>query len=515
MQTSRSRRHFLVATGSFLCAGLVRRAAAGPALTQDPFTLGVASGYPAPDSVALWTRLAPLPLAPGGGMPETPIAVRWELAEDEGFGRLAASGTAWAAPAEAHSVHVEASRLQPAREYWYRFHAGDATSIVGRTHTAPAPDAAPTRLRFTFASCQHWEHGYFGAYRHMLKDDPDFILHLGDYIYESTWGADPVRLHAAGEPFTLDDYRARHAEYRSDPDLRAAHAACPWFMVWDDHEVENDYADDRSENADRRRWFRQRRAAAYQAYYEHMPLRRGMRALGPDLRLHARASFGQLADLHLLDDRQYRSPQPCPTPGRGGSRLIEACAARLAPDATLLGSAQEGWLAAGLAQGKARWNLLAQQTLMAHADGKPGPGEVFYSDGWDGYPAARQRLLDTLVETRAANPVVLGGDVHSFWVTDLKRDFSDPKSATVASEFVTTSVTSYPPPEDRIKAVVAENPHIRFGTGVHRGYGRIEITTDRLTADLRALDDAKRADSGCRTLASWVVDDGRPGAAKA
>jgi alkaline phosphatase D len=510
-----SRREMLRALGALTLAGLAPRLGAAPAFSNYPFRLGVASGYPHPHGAVLWTRLAPEPLVPGGGLRPEVLPVRWEVAEDERFRRIVATGTYQASPEWAHSVHAEMSGLRPARPYWYRFHAGDATSPVGRTRTAPAQDTMPPRLRLGVASCQHYEQGWYSAYRHVTADALDLFVHVGDYTYESSWGVDHVRSHGAPEPITLEDYRRHFGLYKSDPDLQAAHAACPWLVVWDDHEVENDYAGDRSQNNDDPQWFLMRRAAAYKAYYEHMPLPRQMVPFGPSLRLYTRVGYGQLADFFMLDDRQYRTPQPCPRPGRAGSNFIRDCPERLSPAATLLGDRQEAWLAAQLGASKARWSLLAQQTLMAQADALGGPGEVFFSDGWDGYPAARRRLLDSLVDQQVANPVVLGGDVHSFWVTDLKQDFDDPASPTIASEFVTTSITSGPPPEDRIQTVKAENPHIHYATGTHRGYLRLELTPARLTADLRGVTSVQRRDAGCSTLASFVVEDGRPGPQRA
>src|SRR5262249_14876280 len=267
---------------------LIRRAGAQPRLPGPPFTLGVASGYPTPSGVALWTRLAPAPLIPGGGMPPEVVPVAWEVATDERMGRIVQRGVASATRAFAHAVHVEVDGLEPARWSWYRFGVGGEASAIGRTRTAPAASANTERLRLAFASCQQWEQGYFNAYRHMLADDLDLIVHLGDYIYESSWGQDHVRRHGAPEPHTLDDYRIRHALYKSDPDLRAAHAACPWLLTWDDHEVQNDYANDRSEHLDTPAWFLERRAAAYRAYYEHMPLRRSMVPFGPHMRMFSR-----------------------------------------------------------------------------------------------------------------------------------------------------------------------------------------------------------------------------------
>jgi alkaline phosphatase D len=445
-------------------------------------------------------------------MPPELVAVRYEVAEDEGFKSIVDQGQAWAEPMFAHSVHVETTKLAPGRGYWYRFHAADATSPIGRTRTAPPVNQTPDKFRFAFASCQQYEQGHYGAYRNMAKEDLDLVIHLGDYIYESSWGDNKVRSHGAPEPITLDDYRSRYALYKSDPDLQAAHAAFPWAAVWDDHEVENDYADDHSENADDPRWFIQRRAAAYQAWYEHMPARRFMAPFGAFARIYTQLRFGQLAEINLLDDRQFRSPQPCPKPGRGGSNFVENCSARLDPRATLLGERQEAWLAAKLASSKARWNVLAQQTLMAQADRMVGEGQQFYTDGWDGYPAARERLMDTLVSTKVANPIVIGGDVHSFWVADLKRDFNRPDSPTLSTEFCGTSITSAPPPEEIIQAAKSEGPHIKFATGAYRGYSVMTLTGQSLKADLRAVQNHRDPDTKVSTIASFVVTEGKPGA---
>lgn len=507
-----SRRALLRALGLLTLTGTARPLWATTRFARDPFTLGVASGYPLPDGMVLWTRLAPDPLAPAGGMPPVNVPVRWEVARDPAFRAINAAGTVYATPDFAHAVHVEPYGLEPAREYWYRFHAGDATSPVGRTRTAPAADALPARLRIGVGCCQHYAHGFYTAYRQISADALDLFLHLGDYIYEANWGSGQVRSQGRTEPVTLADYRRHYALYRSDPDLQAAHASCPWLVVWDDHEVENDYAGARSENDDEPAWFLHRRAAAYRAYYEHMPLPRTMVPFGPHLRLHTRLDLGRLATLHMLDDRQYRSPQPCPRPGRAGSTFIgDDCRARLDPAATLLGERQERWLAAGLRGSTARWNLLGQQTLMAQAAIPGETGRVFYSDGWDGYPAARRRLLDLFAEGVCANPVVLGGDVHAFWVTDLKPDFDDPHAPVVASEFVTTSITSYPPPEPRIQAARRANPHVHFATGAHRGYLRLTLTEAQLLAELRSVSTVRDREAACTTIARYIVEDGVAG----
>ncbi|HEV3009633.1 MAG TPA: alkaline phosphatase D family protein [Burkholderiales bacterium] len=487
-----------------------------PRFTAFPFSLGVGSGYPRPSTLTLWTRLAPVPDAPGGGMPPEIVPVTWEVARDEDMKDIAASGTEYATPEWAHSVHVEPGGLQPNRPYWYRFSTGDAHSPVGHTRTAPGLGGKPARLRFAFASCQHYEQGYYGAYRHMVADQPDVVLHLGDYIYEGSWGRNPVRKHSVAVTVTLDDYRARHALYKTDPDLQAAHAACPWLVTWDDHEVENDYAAERSQTGPSPEWFLARRAAAYRAWYEHMPVPRWMLPVGPHARIHTRVVYGNLATFHVLDNRQHRSHQACPRPGMtGGAGTVDAaeCAGLADPRRTLLGAAQEEWLDAGLAGSRARWNVIAQQTRMAQFDGKPGPGRSVGTDGWDGYPAARRRLLDAAA--KVSNPVVIGGDVHAFHVCQLKADFDDTNSPVVASEFVGTSITSQHGPQEWLDKALPENPHVLLAESRHRGYVRAELGPGRMQVDLRAMENVQQRDASCSTLASFVVEDGKPGPMRA
>ena len=473
-----------------------------------PFTLGVASGYPTATSVVLWTRLM-------GVMGPTAVPVRWEIFGDEAARTLVASGETTADPAWAHSVHLEARGLEPARWYWYRFSAGDAQSPVGRTRTAPAPDAEGA-LRFAFASCQQYEQGYFGAYRHMVADAPDLVAFLGDYIYESSWGRELVRSHASPEPYTLEDYRGRHALYRSDPDLQAAHAACPWIVTWDDHEVDNDYADDRPEDGMPREEFLQRRAAAYRAYYEHMPLPPRMQPQGPDMRIYTHLDWGKAARFYVLDDRQYRSWHACPRPGRrGGSNTldVERCPRLASPGRSMLGRAQERWLERELAASPARWNVLAQQTRMAQFDELPGEGRRAWTDSWDGYPAARKRLLESLQKVR--NPLVIGGDIHAFNVSQLKPDFDDAASPTVATEIVATSITSQGFPQERIAPFMPDNLHVLYADTRYRGYVRVNVTEKLLHADLRAMETVQRRDAACTTLASFVIEEGKPGPQRA
>jgi len=498
-----TRRRFLQSLGALAVS-------TRPAFAADPFSLGVASGYPSPDGMVLWTRLM--------GVDPVALPLRWEVAADEAMKSIVLSGAATAEPAWAHSAHVEVRGLEPDRWYWYRFSSKDAQSPVGRTRTAPAPGALPERLRFAFGSCQQYEQGYYGAYRHVVADAPDLMVFLGDYIYESSWGRDHVRSHGALEPYTLEQYRARHALYRSDPDLQAAHAACPWVLTWDDHEVDNDYADDRPEDGMPREAFLERRAAAYRAYYEHMPLPARMRPEGPGMRLHTRVAWGGLAEFHVADTRQYRSWQACPRANRsgGGNTLdIGQCAALADPRRSMLGRDQERWLESGLARSRGRWNVLAQATRMAQFDQKPGPGRRAWTDGWDGYPAARKRLLEYLTSNRVLNPVVIGGDVHSFHVCELKADFDDLKSPVVASELVGTSITSQAWSQERVNRLLPDNPHILLADGRYRGYTRVDVGPKVFRADLRAVESVRQRETGCSTLASFVVEDGRPGPQRA
>jgi alkaline phosphatase D len=511
------RRLLQLATATATTLWLPRALRAQPRLAENPFSLGVASGSPADTSVVLWTRLAGDAV---DGLGKAAVSVDWELAHDEAFARPVHKGQALAGVELGRSVHVEVPGLQPDRWYFYRFTYGGWTSPVGRTRTLPAPDAMPARLRIGYASCQRWEHGFYAAWRHLRADQPDLVLFLGDYIYEypGAWGA--VRWPADGLWVTsLDDYRQRHALYKSDPDLQAMHAACPWLTTWDDHEVQNDYAGLQAGTsgpplAD----FPARRAAAYQAYYEHMPLRAGVLARsaaaiasGGALRMHSAQRFGRLAHLCLLDTRQHRSAPACPRGNGGGSQVDPAhCEALKDPGRTLLGAAQEAWLDAQLAQGGATWTVLGQSTLFGQRDNKPGEGRLLWNDGWDGYGPARARLTGSLRRHGAPNPVILGGDVHEHWVGHVKADYADPASANVGVEFCGTSISSRSGGADRAAERLAENPHFIYGNGRSRGYGLAEFTPSRLTVTLRGVDDVERADSGASTLARFTVAAGRP-----
>jgi len=498
---------------------LPRSARSQARLGDSPFGLGVASGSPTPDSVVLWTRLM---AATGQGV----ATVAWEVAHDEQFRHIARSGQAQAEPSLAHSVHAEVAGLKPDRWYFYRFMAGDAVSAVGRTRTLPAPDAVVQRWRMAYASCQKWEDGYFSAWGHMRAENLDAVLFLGDYLYEYPGTSSRIRQPGGGWVLTLDDYRQRYALYKSDPDLQAMHQACPWLLCWDDHEVQNDYAGLQAGNSGpkdpaRPADFVQRRSAAYQAYYEHMPLRvstfaRAVAGISraASVRMFQRLALGRLASVHLLDDRQHRDRPVCTRDGALGASPVDpsTCGAWTDGRRSLLGAAQERWLEQSLAQRNTRervWSVLGQQTVFGQRDFRPGPGEIMTNDGWDGYGAARRRLTHALRAHRVPNPVVLGGDVHANWVGHVKADYSRASSETVGVEFCGTSITSRGGGNDRIPERLGENPHFVFADAKEHGYGVAEFTPAELRTSLRVVDDVTRPDTRISTLAAFVVQAGR------
>lgn len=487
-------------------SSLLPRANGAPQFSAYPFSLGVASGDPRPDGVVLWTRLAPDPLGDGGGMRPRAVPVRWEVSEDDRWRTVVASGEQLARPELGHSAHVEVDGLRPGREYFYRFMAGAQESPVGRTRTAPAA-ASLTPLRFALASCQHYEHGLYTAYRHMSQEDLDVVFHVGDYIYE--YGpreyqapSGVTRTYDTPEPTTLDAYRRRYAQHKSDRDLQAAHHAFPWVVTWDDHEVKDNYAGDTCGNADRETFLR-RRVAAYQAYYEHMPLRRtALPTSAGAMSLYRRIDYGALASFNVLDTRQYRDDQ-----ATHGTRDWDRA------DRTLTGAAQERWLLSGLQRSRARWNVLAQQIFFARRDSEPGAGDQLMSDAWDGYPAARARVSAALSRPGTSNPVVLSGDVHAAWANNLLADYRDPGSKVIGAEFVGTSISSGgdgSAQRENTGRVLAANPHIKFFDG-RRGYVRCRVTERAWQTDYRVVDFVSRPGAAVATRASFVVESGRPG----
>ncbi|MFF7710949.1 alkaline phosphatase D family protein [Pseudomonas sp. NPDC007930] len=503
------RRHLLGAGLGLALLGPYTRAAG----VDYPFSLGVASGDPLPDGFVIWTRLAPrlnLPRA---------VPVRWEVASDAQMRHLVKAGATHAHPAAGHSVHVEVAGLAPGRPYWYRFTALGEQSAIGRCLTAPPPQAlAP--LRLGVVSCSHWELGYFSAYRHLAAQQPDLVLFLGDYIYDNSFPdghPQKIRSHHSANAVTLADYRARYALYRTDPDLQALHACAPSVATWDDHEVQNDYAGRWSQNPEQAvASFMAQRAAAYQAFYENMPLRRAQHPTAQGLRLYRRLRFGALAQLDVLDGRQYRDLQACPQPGasRGGHLAPLSCPDLYAPQRSLLGFEQEHWLYQGLASSQARWNLIAQDQLIAPFWQHNGtdPALSTWTDGWGAYGANRERLMAAMHRAKLRNPVCFGGDIHSYWVTDLHLEDRNPDSAKVATEFVGTSVTSYGPPYEAFMKMMGENPQVKFFDSRRRGFMAVDLNPQRMDVTLHSVSDPRDPQAALGTLARFVVEDGLIGA---
>ena len=481
-------------------------------LTDDPFRLGVASGDPDHTGMVLWTRLAPKPLEPDGGMPPTPVSVTWEVAQDEGMKTIVQHGTATATPLLGHSVHAEVTGLKPDRWYWYRFRVGGAESMVGRTRTLPEPHAMPPQLRFAFASCQHFESGLFTAYDRMAQDDLDLVFHLGDYIYNTHDKKNPVRRHIGASPRTLAEYRVRYCQYRADPILQAIHARCPWFLTWDDHEVENNYAGSHSERrgVDPAEFLLQR-ANAYQTYYEMMPLRRLSLPHGPDMQMYRKASFGRLAEMLVLDTRQYRTPQA------NGDKDSDLNADALNPAHTIMGTKQRNWIQDSLSHSPGTWNVIAQQVMMGMVDRAAGPEYTYSMDQWPGYAHDRMALVQFMEEKRVSNPVVLTGDIHSNWVNDLRVDDRKTNTPVIATEFVGTSITSGGDGVDRpkdLETTLAENPCVRFYNR-QRGYVRCTVTPSAWQSDYIVVENVSQPGAKASNRASFVVEAGRAGAKSA
>ncbi|WP_114560750.1 alkaline phosphatase D family protein [Desertihabitans aurantiacus] len=519
-----SRRHLLVAGAAAGVAGGAvavpavardRRPVVGPTLPADLFGLGVASGDPWPDGFVLWTRLAPEPKGGDGlaGMPETTVEVGWEVALDPQLATVVRRGTELATSRHAYSVHAEVTGLQPGREYWYRFRAGGELSPVGRAVTAPSPQAT-SAVAFAFASCQNFIEGYFTAYADMARQDLDLVVHLGDYIYEGGGrNAALNRQHRpARETTTLDDYRQRYGQYKADPHLQAAHALAPWAVAPDDHEVENDWAGDISqpdtEPDQDPAVFRQRRAAAYQAYWENLPLRRTSMPEGPEMSIYRRLTFGRTMQLSMLDTRRFRSETIL-----GGDQAV--LDRRWDPRRTMLGVRQEGWLLNGLSTSPARWNVLGNQVFAFEADHLAGPAESYSRGTWDSYAAARQRLFDQLHRRGVDNFVMVTGDAHRSVAADLKLDFTDDSSPTVGAELLGTSITSAGDgvdTDDLGRVWLAENPHMRFHNR-QRGYQVVRVDGEKLECEYRVCEAVTVPDAPVRTRSVVTVESGRPGIA--
>lgn len=516
-----TRRDFLTYSAVLGAGALTPILAAGPAdarthalrLRRDPFTLGVAAGDPEPDGFVIWTRLAVDPLAPDGlgGMPDRRIPVRWQVATDDRFQNVVRRGTATTVRELGFAVHLEVDGLRPGREYWYRFSTGPYVSRSGRAVTAPRPDAMPAALAMSFVSCAQFEHGLFTAYRRLAEDRPDLVLHLGDYHYEYAANSyvapgGNVRDHDGPETTTLESYRQRHAQYKTDPDLQEAHAATAWAVVFDDHEIDNNWAADIPEKPLETPGFAERRKAAFQAYYENMPLRRTSVPRGANMQLYRRLDWGRLATFHLLDTRQFRSDQGC------GDGYKADCPAAVDPARSITGGTQEEWLLDGFRRSQARWDVIGQQVFFAQRDSNGGPLKTVSMDAWDGYAASRDRITQGWVDADVRNPVVLTGDVHAHWASELKLDYDDPTTRSVGTELVCSSITSGGNGADSAATAhpwLGWNPHLKFQNNL-RGYVNTTITAEEMSVDFRCLNQVRTPDEPVFTRATFVIEDREP-----
>lgn len=518
MTIKMDRRKLLAGAGGLtLFTGLSSHVSAWAApLTDYPFSLGVAAGDPWPDGFVIWTRLAPKPLELDGGMPMVAMPVRWEVSEDERFTRIIRSGEAVARPELGHSVHVEIDGLRPRRPYWYRFLVeGAEASPVGVARTAPAIDDTPERVRLAVAGCQAWTSGWYDAWRHLSQeDDLDAVFHYGDYIYEYGGGRPngPVvkdaagnvvtRDHVGGEIYSLGDYRRRYAQYKSDPNLQAAHAAAAFVMSFDDHEVDNNWAERYDQDGTPPEAFLLRRYAAMQAWYENMPVRRALFPRPDGLTMYRRLDYGRLFRMHVMDTRSYRSDQLCSRPNQKNCRPTETS------DSTMLGAAQEAWLDQGL-DNQARWNLIAQQVWIMQLndlqpDGTiaPRPGE----DTWNGYRAARARLVKSVTDRGLTNVVVATGDAHIHGVGSVPVRDDEPDGPAAATEFLATSISSG---GDGAVELTASAQRLKDGSKhiallrQQRGYQTHDITPTEWRTDVKIIDRVQSPGGQMSTLARF------------
>ncbi|WP_424214205.1 alkaline phosphatase D family protein [Streptomyces sp. BI20] len=523
------------ATGAALLPLAAPAVARADAPSRPAFLHGVASGDPLPDGVLLWTRVTPSPDATPGSGRGAEVVVGWEIAEDKGFTRVVGRGSVTAGAGSDHTVKADVRGLRPRTPYWYRFSAsaGEGAepvfSATGRTLTAPAAGTSPDNLRFGVVSCANWEAGWFSAYRHLAaRPDLDAVLHLGDYIYEYAAGVYPekkygVRAHLpAHEITTLADYRLRHGTYKTDPDLAALHAAHPVIAIWDDHEFANDAWSGGAENHTpgvEGDWA-ERAAAAKRAYFEWMPVRPATEGT-----VHRRLRFGDLADLHLLDLRSFRSQQVTT-----GSGAVDD------PERTITGRAQLDWLKAGLSASGARWQLVGTSVMISPVAfgalpahllapltkllGLPAGGITIGTDQWDGYTDDRRELLAHLVDGGIRNPVFLTGDIHMAWATEVPVTAATyPLSRSAGVEFVVTSVTSdniddiLHVPADTVSlaaetAIKAANRHVKWLDMDAHGYGVLDVTAERAQMDYHVVADKRKADSGSTWERSYRTTDG-------
>ena len=498
--------------GAAALGGLTALPAAGlaQALPGDtPFTLGVASGDPWPDGFVIWTRLAPKPLDWHSGMSFAPkgVHVGWEVASDENFAQVVQKGDVIAYAELGHSVHVEVTGLQPLRPYWYRFTYNGFQSPAGRAKTAPVPGQRLDHVRFAAVGCQQYDAGFYTAYRHVAEEDLDFVFHYGDYIYEAVYGDESKKPRHIGadEPFSLDDYRRRYALYKLDPDLQAAHINHTWWVTLDDHEIQDNWAGVSDKYGTPPEIFLLRRQAAFQAYYENMPLRKSSMPRGPDIQLYRKAVYGDLMNANFMDTRQFRTDQPC------DDGFKAYCQAAYDPHQQMINGAEDKWINDSLHKSEARWNLVAQQVMMMDLDRRnkadAGAAPLYNMDSWTGYPLAQQKMVDHFHVL--GNVVVLTGDEHQNFAGELRAKGRE--GPALAVEFVATSISSGGNGSDSragTDILKTHNPELVFEND-NRGYIVCDVTRDVWRTDYRVLDYVHEQGAPVKTRASFAVERGQ------
>ena len=508
-----SRRLLLTGLGAgSAVTALSREALAQAAFDESPFQLGVAAGDPLPDGFVIWTRLAPRPMEPGYGMPRQAMSVTWEVAADAGFGMIVRSGEAIARPELGHSVHVEVEGLEPGRPYFYRFRVGSERSGVGRAKTAPVVGAPLAQVKFGVAGCQAFESGYYTAHRKMAAEDLDFIFFSGDYIYEGrgnrvyggTSTQENLRVHDGGEVYSVDDYRRRYAQYTMDSDLQSSRQSAAWFVVWDDHEVDNNWVVGHRPGRARRR-----RSSCCGGRRRCRPSTSICRCGGRPSRADRRCSCiaGRPTATCWTCTCWTRASSGRTSRAAIGSTHCEAIDAR---EAEVLGEAQQTWLFDGLNRSQTQWRTLAQQIMVMDLDRNAGDDYGVNTDSWAGYRVPRARLLNHIKDRRIENVVVMTGDEHQNFAGELFVDGRNPEGAPIAAEFVGTSISSGGDGVDQradMVAIQAANPQLKFNNA-QRGYLVCDVTPERWQTEFKVLDQVHDRNGVLSTRMKLAVEPG-------
>jgi alkaline phosphatase D len=513
-EPSLGRRQFLIAglaTGVAAAAlpnyAAMARKRRVPVAKSGTFPLGVASGFPYPRGTILWTKL---------GEAKRTSRLKLQVAKDRHFKNVVLEKTVTARAERDFTARTRVRGLLPAHEYFYRFHTKDKGSPVGQFRTAP-PSDSNTPLRIAFISCQSYEAGFYNAHAAIAKEDVDLVLHLGDYIYESHYydgfRKDTSGFNHDGNVEFLPEYRQKYNLYKSDPDLQAMHASHNFVAVWDDHEVEDNYADGLASShaqpgmtnngLPRRISIQERRANAYQAYFNYMPR---LRFDGDRDRIYEHVRIGKLVDLILTDERQYRDQQPC------NDVQITPCADEQDPNRTMLGAKQKAWFKQTLAGSPQTWKLWANEVMLMGLQTAPQMG--VNNDQWDGYAAERRELLEFVLASNVKNLVPLTGDIHSFFTGTATTDGSD-TGTPVCGEFVGGSATSHGLPEETgldpnvIKGLAnLLDHHINYIDLVNRGYSVLEVTPSQVSCEFKKVQIQSRDGGQAASMAKFVLASG-------